>query len=201
MHSVGCLSMTQTQLGSCNGWYNNSLMLRKLGTKFTSLVTSHLMPSHKLLVGITTKLWTGKYWSKCSRLPEHDSDLHLHRFESTIAGQFFGHTHKDSFRVFFDEHNITRATRLAPHVMFIPGLHPLRLLTVIYYMWLVRNAETCFTDYVCGKVHASYRIAYIGQSVIYSGIWLACGSYKPSWYTGWIFHKYKFIILLFHMTL
>jgi len=33
------------------------------------------------------------------------------RFESTIIGQFYGHTHTDSFKVFFDDDNMTRATR------------------------------------------------------------------------------------------
>ena len=33
------------------------------------------------------------------------------RFESTITGQFFGHTHKDEFEIFFDDTNKTRATR------------------------------------------------------------------------------------------
>ena len=33
------------------------------------------------------------------------------RFESTIVGQFFGHTHQDSFEVFFDDENRTRATK------------------------------------------------------------------------------------------
>jgi len=32
------------------------------------------------------------------------------RFESTIVGQFFGHTHEDYFIVFFDEDR-TRATK------------------------------------------------------------------------------------------
>lgn len=34
------------------------------------------------------------------------------RFESTIIGQFFGHTHTDSFSVFYDDQNTTRATKL-----------------------------------------------------------------------------------------
>ena len=33
------------------------------------------------------------------------------RFESTITGQFFGHTHQDSWQVFFDDSNRTRATK------------------------------------------------------------------------------------------
>ena len=33
------------------------------------------------------------------------------RFESTIVGQFFGHTHHDSVEIFFDNVNLTRATK------------------------------------------------------------------------------------------
>ena len=33
------------------------------------------------------------------------------RFENTIRGQFFGHTHQDRFEVFFDDVNTTRATK------------------------------------------------------------------------------------------
>ena len=31
------------------------------------------------------------------------------RYESTITGQFNGHTHKDEYQVFYDLHNKTRA--------------------------------------------------------------------------------------------
>ena len=39
------------------------------------------------------------------------SVLYFHRFESTIAGQFFGHTHKDEFEIFYDDTDQKRATR------------------------------------------------------------------------------------------
>ena len=35
----------------------------------------------------------------------------LYRYESTIVNQFFGHSHPDHFRVFFDLENKTRATK------------------------------------------------------------------------------------------
>ena len=45
------------------------------------------------------------------------------RFESTITGQFFGHTHQDSWQVFFDDSNRTRATKSvgldSPHITII----------------------------------------------------------------------------------
>ena len=37
----------------------------------------------------------------------------VNRYESVIAGQFFGHTHKDEFEIFYDADNVTRATSLA----------------------------------------------------------------------------------------
>lgn len=37
----------------------------------------------------------------------------VNRYESTIAGQFFGHTHFDEFQVFFDQTNTSRATSIA----------------------------------------------------------------------------------------
>ncbi|XP_062511163.1 sphingomyelin phosphodiesterase-like [Corticium candelabrum] len=36
----------------------------------------------------------------------------VNRYESTIAGHFFGHTHSDQFHVFFDKTNMTRATNI-----------------------------------------------------------------------------------------
>lgn len=43
----------------------------------------------------------------------------VNRFESTIAGQFFGHTHKDEFQVFFDDSDKTRATSI---VLICPSI-------------------------------------------------------------------------------
>jgi len=37
----------------------------------------------------------------------------VNRYEGTIAGQFFGHSHKDYFEIFYDESNHTRATNIA----------------------------------------------------------------------------------------
>ena len=33
------------------------------------------------------------------------------RFESTIVGQFFGHTHHDSVEIHYDDKNVSRATK------------------------------------------------------------------------------------------
>ncbi|XP_064651922.1 sphingomyelin phosphodiesterase-like [Lineus longissimus] len=51
----------------------------------------------------------------------------VNRYESTIVAQFFGHTHTDSFELFFDEKNVTRPTSIAyvgPSVTSYPDLNP-----------------------------------------------------------------------------
>ena len=35
----------------------------------------------------------------------------MFRYESTIVGQFFGHTHNDEFEIFYDEKDSSRAIR------------------------------------------------------------------------------------------
>ena len=35
----------------------------------------------------------------------------LFRYESTIVGQFFGHTHEDEYEVFYDDKDPSRAIR------------------------------------------------------------------------------------------
>jgi sphingomyelin phosphodiesterase len=37
----------------------------------------------------------------------------VNRYESTITGQFFGHTHYDQFEMFYDLQNLTRAVSVA----------------------------------------------------------------------------------------
>lgn len=49
------------------------------------------------------------------------------RYESTITGQFFGHTHYDEFQVFYDEETMTRAVGvayIAPSVTTYINLNP-----------------------------------------------------------------------------
>ena len=36
---------------------------------------------------------------------------YLFRYESTIVGQFFGHTHNDEFEIFYDEEDSSRAIK------------------------------------------------------------------------------------------
>lgn len=49
------------------------------------------------------------------------------RFEGTIAGQFFGHTHVDEFEMFYDEETLTRPVSIAfiaPSVTTYINLNP-----------------------------------------------------------------------------
>lgn len=52
------------------------------------------------------------------------------RYEGTITGQFFGHTHVDEFQVFYDEETMTRPLSIAyiaPSVTTYINLNPGRL--------------------------------------------------------------------------
>ncbi|KAM9455654.1 sphingomyelin phosphodiesterase [Clarias gariepinus] len=51
----------------------------------------------------------------------------VNRYESTITGQFFGHTHFDEFQLFYDEETLTRAVSvayIAPSVTTFINLNP-----------------------------------------------------------------------------
>ena len=38
-------------------------------------------------------------------------ELFIFRYEDTIVGQFFGHTHQDEFEIFYDNDDSSRAIR------------------------------------------------------------------------------------------
>lgn len=64
-------------------------------------------------------------------LPSLDSSEHdlclLARYENTVAGQFFGHTHVDEFEVFYDEETLSRPVSvafLAPSATTYISLNP-----------------------------------------------------------------------------
>ena len=46
------------------------------------------------------------------------------RFESTIVGQFFGHTHHDTLEIFYDTQNTSRATKWVARVLSLPSRSP-----------------------------------------------------------------------------
>jgi sphingomyelin phosphodiesterase len=51
--------------------------------------------------------------ASCNPMWSHNYHEIVNRFESTIVGQFFGHTHHDTMEIFYDTHNKSRATNVA----------------------------------------------------------------------------------------
>ncbi len=58
--------------------------------------------------------WLMVHFSKQSGSFLYNS-LSFSRYESTITGQFFGHTHVDEFEMFYDEETLTRPTKCGFH--------------------------------------------------------------------------------------
>lgn len=61
------------------------------------------------------------------KLATCDSLLFFFRYESTITGQFFGHTHQDEFQMFYDEATMSRplgVAFIAPSVTTYINLNP-----------------------------------------------------------------------------
>lgn len=53
--------------------------------------------------------------------------LSVSRYEGTVTGQFFGHTHMDEFQMFYDEATMTRAVGvafIAPSITTYINLNP-----------------------------------------------------------------------------
>ncbi|KAM4683543.1 sphingomyelin phosphodiesterase [Amazona ochrocephala] len=72
-------------------------------------IIGHIPPGHCL------RSWSWNYY----RI--------VNRFEGTIAGQFFGHTHVDEFEMFYDEETLTRPVSIAfiaPSVTTYINLNP-----------------------------------------------------------------------------
>ncbi|XP_054254998.1 sphingomyelin phosphodiesterase [Indicator indicator] len=72
-------------------------------------IIGHIPPGHCL------RAWSWNYYKI------------VNRFEGTIAGQFFGHTHLDEFEIFYDQETLTRplgVAFLAPSATTYIGLNP-----------------------------------------------------------------------------
>ncbi|EHB06723.1 Sphingomyelin phosphodiesterase [Heterocephalus glaber] len=72
-------------------------------------IIGHIPPGHCL------KSWSWNYYRIVSR------------YENTLAGQFFGHTHVDEFEIFYDEETLNRPLSvafLAPSATTYIGLNP-----------------------------------------------------------------------------
>jgi len=78
----------------------------------------------------------------------------VNRYENTIVGQFFGHSHNDQFEIFYDTNNLTRATNIAyiaPSVTTFSYMNPgYRIYTVDGFYdgssWRVLDHETKFMN-------------------------------------------------------
>ncbi|XP_064389066.1 sphingomyelin phosphodiesterase-like isoform X2 [Halichondria panicea] len=90
----------------------------------------------------------------------------VNRFESTISGQFFGHTHDDRFEVFFDEQNSTRATNVA---ILGPAVTPRKRMNMGYRVYTVDGPYNATTS------------AVLDHKVYYMNISDANLSNKPNW--------------------
>lgn len=65
--------------------------------------------------------------SDCMSIFSREYNKIINRFESTVTAQFFGHTHRDDFKVFYDTQDPTRATNVAfigPSVTTFDFLNP-----------------------------------------------------------------------------
>ncbi|XP_077197155.1 sphingomyelin phosphodiesterase [Paroedura picta] len=72
-------------------------------------IIGHIPPSHCM------RTWSWNYYHI------------INRFESTVTGQFFGHTHLDEFQLFYDEETLSRplgVAFVAPSVTTYVGLNP-----------------------------------------------------------------------------
>lgn len=72
-------------------------------------IIGHIPPSHCM------HCWSWNYYHI------------INRFESTVTGQFFGHTHVDEFELFYDEETLTRPVGIAfvaPSVTTYVNLNP-----------------------------------------------------------------------------
>ncbi|KAK4018537.1 hypothetical protein OUZ56_000587 [Daphnia magna] len=91
-------------------WLNNVLQnAEKAGEKVH--IVSHIPPGNN------------DCWSTFSR----EFSKIINRFESTVAAQFYGHTHKDEFKIFYDLVNASRPTNVAfmgPSLTTFTDLNP-----------------------------------------------------------------------------
>ncbi|XP_049544955.1 sphingomyelin phosphodiesterase isoform X2 [Anopheles darlingi] len=123
-------------------------------------VIGHIPPGHSDCL----KVWSRNYYKIISR------------YESTITAQFFGHTHFDEFEVFYDPHDLGRATSIAyigpsvtPYndlnpgyrIYYIDGDHDeTTRLVVDHESWIMNLKEANLYDYPIWYKLYSTRAAY-----------------------------------------
>ncbi|GBP20693.1 Sphingomyelin phosphodiesterase [Eumeta japonica] len=81
-------------------------------------IIGHIPPGHSDCL----KIWSRNYYAI------------INRYESTITAQFFGHTHYDEFEVFYDPHDLSRATSIAYVGPSVSPYYDLNLGYRIYYV-------------------------------------------------------------------
>ena len=54
----------------------------------------------------------------------HEYNRLIRRFRNIVIGQFFGHTHKDEFQIFFKDNEAINIAYLAPSETTLDGLNP-----------------------------------------------------------------------------
>lgn len=133
-------------------------------------IIGHIPPGHSDCI----KVWSRNYYRIITR------------YESTITGQFFGHTHYDEFEVFYDPQNMTRATSIAyigpsvsPYNDLNPGYriyyvdgdheHTTRLV-IDHESWIMNLKEANLYDYPIWYKLYSSRAAY-GMQGLRPGDW------------------------------
>lgn len=93
-------------------------MLKTMEKRFIlSLIIHH---GHVLLhsVGTSIESSIGKTFSITNMNDEGSSSI-LNRFENTISGQFYGHTHRDEFNMFYDENDHTRPVSMVSACRYV----------------------------------------------------------------------------------
>jgi len=99
------------------------------------------MPSHPLASGDCLQPWANKFYQIITR------------YEDTISAQFYGHTHHDSFQLFYvTENGIKRAASvayIAPSVTTSTDINPsFRIYTMDVATKAIINTDTYHTDLI-----------------------------------------------------
>lgn len=93
----------------------------------------------------------------------------VNRYENTIAGQFFGHTHQDEFQLFYDEshdngtkfpqYRPTNVAHVAPSATTFGGVNPgYRIYTINAETFDVLNYETYFVNLTSANANSRNRL-------------------------------------------
>ena len=77
----------------------------------------------------------------------------INRFESTVAAQFYGHTHKDEYKIFYDTVNVTRPVNVA---WIAPSLTTYSKLNPGYRTYTIdgqRSGSTWVSSFAFANIH------------------------------------------------